>query len=660
MPRINALAKLPTRLNTAAVRVDLKAGGQRVPRFRMIAYTGGPMKIPAVSDLPVVIDLSGLSIPADVPILKNHKITLPVGHSERVAVVNSALVAEGLVSGAGKAARGVVKAAKQGFRWQASVGVDFDWPNTRTVKAGAPVKVNGQTLKGPLLIVQAGHLREISFVAVGADRGGTSATIAARSNMPRSNTPRIPKSNRPPANQADDVDDQDLIGDDADGDGDVAANTKRINAIRQACRTREVINGRSVVRHHPEIEAEAIEANWSPTQAANAVAARSLYASLPQGMFNASSGGRDRDMAKPSELLTAGLMIHAGRSDLAEKTFGEQTAQQATDLRCRSLMDLCAASLRLEHAAVPRGDSEMIRASFSTVSLPTALGNFADKISADAFSETPAIWTKICRRRSVANFREHKIIRVMLVGSFEGMTNGGELKHGTLEEGTKSVQADTKGLMLGLTRKDIINDDLGMMNDTSEALGRGAARTMNDDFIGCLLANAGSFFHADNSNLVDDILDAAGLSGAIAAMQKRRDSKNRNIDVRAKSLLVPPELEYTALQLLKSAEVQRYTSNAKDNQPTGNPLSSALELLSEARLSNTEAFPTGSATGWYLFGAPNTGAINVALLNGRATPVIEQTDAPFNTLGVLFRGYMDYGFSLGEPAAAHKSTGDAA
>jgi hypothetical protein len=49
--------------------------------------------------------------------------------------------------------------------------------------------------------------------------------------------------------------------------------------------------------------------------------------------------------------------------------------------------------------------------------------------------------------------------------------------------------------------------------------------------------------------------------------------------------------------------------------------------------------------------------IATAFLNGRQAPVIETTDADFNTLGVQMRGYHDFGVSLQEPRAGVRSTG---
>src|SRR5262249_45544209 len=85
--------------------------------------------------------------------------------------------------GAGAAASEVIGLADNGFPWQASIGADVQ--RQEFVDAGAQVKVNGRTFSGPLTVVRASTLREISFVPLGAD-ASTSATVGAerKKNMP--------------------------------------------------------------------------------------------------------------------------------------------------------------------------------------------------------------------------------------------------------------------------------------------------------------------------------------------------------------------------------------------------------------------------------------------------------------------------------------------
>jgi hypothetical protein len=163
---------------------DKSSGG--TPTFRMVAYTGGTMRISGFPH-PVVVDLEGLSIERqDIPVRLDHNARQGVGHTQRVVVENGAVIAEGLISRDTSWARDVAKSAANGFPWQASIGaavVDAEF-----VPNGHRVSVNGRTFDGPLHVVRKAVLKEISFVDSGAD-ANTSARVAAQRN-PDHNTPQ--------------------------------------------------------------------------------------------------------------------------------------------------------------------------------------------------------------------------------------------------------------------------------------------------------------------------------------------------------------------------------------------------------------------------------------------------------------------------------------
>ncbi|MFM7843495.1 MAG: hypothetical protein ACKPEY_04585, partial [Planctomycetota bacterium] len=153
-----------------------------LPRFRMVAYTGGPMRV-AGWRYPVILDLAGLAIPSQSrPIRFGHDPLSGVGHTDSIRIDQGQLIATGIVSRDTSAAREVVTSSKNGFPWQASVGTsveDFEF-----VKENQQVMVNGQQYSGPINVVRKATLGEISFVDLGAD-GATSATVAAGANTHR-------------------------------------------------------------------------------------------------------------------------------------------------------------------------------------------------------------------------------------------------------------------------------------------------------------------------------------------------------------------------------------------------------------------------------------------------------------------------------------------
>jgi hypothetical protein len=101
------------------------------------------------------------------------------------------------------------------------------------------------------------------------------------------------------------------------------------------------------------------------------------------------------------------------------------------------------------------------------------------------------------------------------------------------------------------------------------------------------------------------------------------------------------------------------TGAAVSVQPAGNSLAGKYAPLSSPYISNAN-YTGNSTTQWYLFSDPNVGpaAFIAAFLNGQQAPIIEQSDSDFATLGVQYRGYLDFGFAQCDKQGAVKSTGD--
>ena len=131
-----------------------------------LAYGGGKMRLFGWSK-PVVVDLSGMTVPESVPLLANHE-----NHTlGRVGVVNAKaengrLAIEGDIVAGGELADAIVAQGKAGADWQLSIGAEVE--AAELVQEGKR-KVNGVEHSAPFYHVTKSTLREVSVVAVGAD-----------------------------------------------------------------------------------------------------------------------------------------------------------------------------------------------------------------------------------------------------------------------------------------------------------------------------------------------------------------------------------------------------------------------------------------------------------------------------------------------------------
>lgn len=236
---------------------------------------------------------------------------------------------------------------------------------------------------------------------------------------------------------------------------------------------------------------------------------------------------------------------------------------------------------------------------------------------------------------------------------------GGEITHGSLGQASFPFSVKTYARMLGLTRQDIINDDLGALDEIPRMIGRGAAETLEELFWQLVLANTGDYFGAGNGNYIDGTTSALGLTGlglAVTKMRKLVDANGAPVVVSPKYLAVPPELETTADTLYTSTNVVM-AGDTDAVQPDGNPYKGKYQPLVVPHLSNS-TYSGYSLTGWYLFGpADDAAAFGIAYLNGVESPIIETADTDFNTLGIQFRGYADFGVCQSDSKGAVMAKG---
>lgn len=647
---------------TAAVDLTAK-GAQR--RFKILAYSGGTLRVSGFA-MPVVVDLQGLQIPDSLPILIDHQASTEatLGTANQITTDGRTLTMSGIVTGTSSKAQAVIDQHDHGQRWQASIGATVE--ATEEVPAGKTVSVNGQTFTGPMIIARRSILRETSVLPMGADSttqvnlAAGAATLSKGTAMTFEQfTADLGIDHSTLTASGREVLQRQFEGVTATGDGNLTA--EALTDLRAAMATDLRRQGkiRAIAHNYPDIAAAAIENGWDETKTENMV----LKANYAQNGVRTYTGGRDAGGMNQAT-LTASLMLRAGGEAAAVKAFGERTTEIAAKARITNLQDLAAAALQLS-GIDPKSfadDNKMLKAAFSTSSLPNILSDSSEKMLEQAYQETTSDWRLFCNIASAANFKTKTSIRPQAIDNLDQHADGGKMKHGVLkEEDTYQWSVSTFSKLLSVTRETIINDDLSFVDELPAMLGVAAGRTLKDLIWKTILgAQAAGHYSTLNGNLGEagTALAVATLGSAVAAMRKQRDSKGYDIDIKPQVLAVGPTLELTARALLNSAEI---VSGEALTQPSGNPVQGIVpELVVEPRIENSGRFTGTSATQWYLFGGPTTKPVTVGFLNGQQTPTVEIADADFDQLGVQMRVYHDFGVALGDEKASYKATGAAA
>ncbi len=617
--------------------IEASAGTR--PKVAGTAYTGGGMRLPGWRH-PVVVDLSGMEIPDTVPLLTNHenRTDARVG-MVRAKVAGGSLEIEGDIVSDGEAANGIVAQCRAGADWQLSIGADVR--ESELVKADR--EVNGQIAAAPFYLVSKSVLREVSVVAVGADqstrmRVSASFDITHPDNVKgeemeeKKNT--LDATAQPtPLGQAD-ID----AAAKAAAEGAVTAERGRVSAIAEICKG-----------EFPEIEREAVKCGWTPEETTAKVLA-AVRAARPA----ANVVVRDRpDGTEMKAAIEAALCLRGGISpDALEKSYGAKTVEAGEKAMDMPLKEVLHACLDLE--GIPHGrsvDNETIRAAFSTVSLPGILSNVANKKLLDSYRAQPIIAQRLCTSGDLSDFKESERFRLTDVGDLLPIAPDGEIKEGGITEEAAKNQIDTYGKKFCLTRKMIINDDLGGFMRVPAAMGNRAARLIDQLFFARLLKNPAqadgkALFSAAHRNLLSgasSALSAESLKKAIQLFLDQVDADGQPISVEPRILLVPTALKHLAIELTKGATLVVAGSTDKVVPALNVIADENLQVVSSPYLANA-AYDGASASGWYLFGQPGqVDTFEIGYLAGRRTPTVERGETDYNTLGMWFRVYFDVG-----------------
>lgn len=684
------MAKKTTLITMVAesVKIEAAEGDSGPKKFSVIAYTGQPVNVRNY-DLPVVVDLEGLTYSKSIVANLDHDQTRRVGHVTEKHNDGKTLTLGGFASAATPSRDEVIRSASEGFVWQASI----EATPTKLVEIAAnkSVSVNGQTFQGPLYVARKTNLRGFAFVSHGAD-DNTSVTIAASAAISKeleNMDPKIVAWAKSMGIDVDNASDEQL--------GIIQANYEGLHATKKERETkkgghRDVLaelraeqdreekitaivqreaRGRSDLELQmiQKLADDAIEMKWEIEHFE-----LELYRSIRPLGHTVFRARKERDSQLSNDIIQAALCQTGGLSDL-EKKFDERTLEAAhqrfpNGIGLKQLICLCAidagyrtdchdVTLDVQRAAFQKSFHPQIQASgFSTLSIPNILSATANKFLLEGWMSVDSTWRTISAIRSVRDFKT--VNSYSLTGSFEyeKVGPGGELKHGTVGEETYTNKADTYGKMFAITRTDIINDDLGALTAVPRRLGRGAALKFNSVFWTEFLDNS-SFFASGNNNVstgAGSALGDAGLSAAEVKFLNQTDPNSQPLGLMPAILLVPPTLKHTALKLVNSSLVIGSTT-ANSVLPNSNIWEGRFRVASAPYMENS-SYTGYSTAAWYLLANPiDMAVIESCFLNGRESPVVETADAEFSTLGIQMRGYHDFGVNTQEPRAGVRSAG---
>lgn len=671
------------RLNAAEERQDVvfaasevtfdeveAADGSKTPSANIIAYTGGRLSLGNFPH-PVVINLEGVQAMSrdQLPFLRDHDQAKAVGHGTP-KIEASQLRHEGSLSVPGTERDAIVAASKNDFSWQASVGgrIPNRRKNVQTIASGDRVRVNGRSFDGPLSVVNAFLWKETSFVAVGADEGRASASVAAASPIgvtpmndfdkwleaagvdsaaltaEQLNTLKAAFTAQATVEASDES--SEPIAASVETPVDIAGIVKAATAAAVEATKEQSQRERRVDRlfaSHSDVDSTDIRAQLDSGEISEDKAHLELVlASRGRGGTSNVHRGQSSMGDNYPMMLEAGVARTAGFAEedihevLVEAGASKDQAEEAvtrSNRQHKGMKSIILAICRQEGHHADEVDDDAIRCAmnaskrdsdiqaasgFSTVVLPGILSRLANKAMLSAYAEADngGVATRISSTTSTRDFKKFSRYRMTESGVMEQVSAAGQIPQGTVTEESYENQVQTYGKIISLTRQMMRNDDMDAFLQIPRMIGRMGRHALEQAVITTLVdapvaAGAGTteFFHgAARGNQEPNYLVGATTNLSLTALDAPYELFLNQVDADGKPIMIDPAiLLCTNGDAVQAAKLYNDTEYRFTTATTAETINNQWQgMFTPLKSSYLHRLgTTPSSTAWYLLANPS-------------------------------------------------------
>jgi len=312
--------------------------------------------------------------------------------------------------------------------------------------------------------------------------------------------------------------------------------------------------------------------------------------------------------------------LGAVREDHRPSLRGMLTSFDQVQLAFERLMGLPLAS---EHLSIPRlsgirelyhlvtGDRDFhgifrpdqaMLANATTTTMAELVRNVMNKMLVDQWTILGRAgytwWQKIVHEEDFSSLQQVSWVMLGGFGDLPTVAEGGSYTELAWDDKRETADWTKKGGFIGLTLEMMDRDDTARVRSIPRLLAKAAIRTLSNSIATIFTSNPTlsdsiALFHASHGNTATNALSSANWDVALQAMFKQTElNSGKRLGVRPRYLVVPIELEKTALQILGAQWDPALTTAELDNvrrQSFGDVVV-APELT--------------SATGWYAVADP--------------------------------------------------------
>jgi len=297
--------------------------------------------------------------------------------------------------------------------------------------------------------------------------------------------------------------------------------------------------------------------------------------------------------------------------------------------------------------------------SVGSADLPAILADTMNKALVLTPSEVGATFDQVCMEDMTPDFRTKSYTKLSSFSDIGDLPEGAAFEAGGFSDKKESGSVSTKGKVVTLTRRLIVDNDTGVLAQFPRRMSTAVYGRMNRDFYDLLCSNAlvgptltedsKALFHADHSNLKTSsgVVSVASLDVAeqYLALQKMPKANAADKDSFVfggiRQILCGTNQRIAALQVVRSA-----FDPAKSNNNVYNPYN-GIEVISDPYLQSL--LTAGSAANtWYGFADKNLfPTATVIYLSGARSPSFRsEASGVGEAQGIAYEISFDYGFTF--------------
>ena len=272
--------------------------------------------------------------------------------------------------------------------------------------------------------------------------------------------------------------------------------------------------------------------------------------------------------------------------------------------------------------------TRITEADTTTATFSYLLGTSMNKRLLKDYQAWPAEWQKFCTIVPIRDFKQQTRVRLGAFASLSTVAEDSAYTTQTLTDSAATYVPTKRGNLVTVSRETIINDDLQSIKQIPTKLAVAAAYTLAE-FVYAFFLNNPNIYDgsalftsgAPHSNLGSTALSSAAIQTGVTAMREQTNFASKRLGLRPRFLIVPPELEFTAMVVTKSAGVPG--SNNNDI----NPMLGYVTPIVSPQLTST--------TQWFLSGDPREiDTLEIGFVGGQVNPALFIQDSPL--LGLNF------------------------